>query len=148
MYLIGCGLQCMFTLGIGLSQNGLQLLVFRGLSGIAISFCLPSAVSIVTASLPTGPWRNTAFASMGGGQPVGFSIGLVAGGVLAGTVGWRWGYYIFAIFNAVIFVVAIYGQPKSRRDRPVTWQRIAYEIDWVGAMIPSTALAMLSYVLA
>ena len=52
------------------------------------------------------------------------------------------GYYIFAI------LVAIYGQPKSRRDRPVTWQRIAYEIDWVGVMIPSTALAILSYVLA
>ena len=88
------------------------------------------------------------FCSQGGGQPVGFSIGLVVGGVLAGTVGWRWGYYILAILNAIVFVVAIYGQPKSRRDGPITWQRIAYEIDWVGVIIPSTALAMLSYVLA
>jgi len=148
MYLIGCLLQSVFTLACGLSRNGTQLIIFRALAGVAISFCLPSAVSIITNTFPTGKRRNAAFASMGGGQPIGFSLGLTLGGVFADSIGWRWGFYVAAMFNTIVFLLAIWGLPKNLDTGPVTWRRLVYDIDWVGAIIASTALAMMSYVFA
>ncbi|KAF2101784.1 integral membrane protein [Rhizodiscina lignyota] len=149
MYLLGCALQSAFTLACGLSQNGPQLILFRALAGIAISFCLPSAVSIITNSFAPGKRRNVAFAAMGGGQPIGFTIGLTLGGVFADTIGWRWGFYTAAIMNTIILVVAIWGLPKTIGENdPITWKRLGSDIDWVGAILASSALAMLSYVFA
>ena len=153
MYLTGSILQTGAILGCGLSRIGTQLIVFRGLGGIALSFCLPSAVSIITSSF-TGKRRDMAFASMGGGQPVGFSIGLALGGVLTDTIGWRWAFHLAAILNAVIFSIALWGLPKSI-DSPSgvsSWatkvEKLKHEIDWIGALIASASLAMLSYAFA
>jgi MFS family permease len=148
MYLMGSLLQSIFTMACGLSRSGGELIIFRGLAGIATSLCLPSAVSIITSTFSEGKKRNVAFASMGAGQPLGFSIGLTLGGVLADSIGWRWGFYIAAILNAAIFVMALWALPRNKEEqRPVTWRRIVNDIDWVGAIIASISLALLSYVL-
>ena len=70
MYLLGCLLQCVFTLGCGLTKTTTQLIVFRGFSGVAASFCLPSAVSFINHTFPPGQRRSFAFASMGGSVAV------------------------------------------------------------------------------
>lgn len=153
MYLVGCVLQAAFVLGCGLSRTGTELILFRALSGVSLSFCLPSAVSIITGSF-VGKRRNFAFAAMGGGQPVGFALGLTIGGYLTDTVGWRVGFYIGAAINAFIFAVGLFGLPKvvEQEGTALTWhqkwQQIAHDVDWVGAIIASTSLATLSYVFA
>lgn len=63
MYLVGCVLQAAFILGCGLARTSAQIILFRALSGIAVSFCLPSAVAIITRSF-VGKRRDLAFASM------------------------------------------------------------------------------------
>lgn len=149
MFLLGCFLQCLFTSACGFAQTGTQLIVFRALSGIAASFCLPAAVSIIYDTFPAGPWRNAAFASIGGGQPVGFSIGLVGGGILSNTVGWPWGFHIVALTNTFVLLLAAWQLPvKSDHAIPVSWRRLAFDIDWIGALIASISLALLSFVLA
>ncbi|KAH6643991.1 major facilitator superfamily domain-containing protein [Boeremia exigua] len=145
MYLIGCFLQAGFTLACGLAETSTQIIVFRGFAGIAISFCLPSAVSIITSTFPQGKSRNIAFASMGGGQPIGFSIGLVLGGVFAETIGWRWAFHISAIINSVVFAVAAVGLPKVPNEQEGVWSRLKNDIDWIGISIGSAAIALLSF---
>ncbi|KAF2478124.1 MFS general substrate transporter [Lindgomyces ingoldianus] len=135
MYLTGCVLQSGFTLACGLAQDGMQLIVFRAFAGIAISFCLPSAVSIITTTFPEGKSRNIAFASMGGGQPIGFSLGLTLGGVFSDTIGWRWGFHIAAIINTIIFVVGFFGLPKVDAEQHDILNRLKHDIDWFGAII-------------
>jgi predicted MFS family arabinose efflux permease len=158
MYMVGSILQSFFTLGCGLARNANEIIIFRALSGVAIAFCLPSAVSIITSTLD-GKRRNFAFASMGGGQPVGFSIGLTLGGVLTDSIGWRWGFYLAAILNTIVVAIALWGLPSSidnaglsEDEGPATWKqrwhRMETEIDWIGAIIASVSLAMLSYVFA
>jgi MFS family permease len=149
MYLTGCGLLVAFTIGCGLSHTGIQLVVFRAFSGIAISFCLPSAVSIITTTFSAGQRRNVAFACLGASQPAGFSLGLVLGGVLIDSTGWRVGYYVVAGANVFIVITAIWGLPRDpRKVAPITWERLLLEIDWVGALVASTSLGLLSYVFA
>lgn len=149
MYLFGCLLQCFFTLACGVSKTGPVLIVFRGLSGIAASFCLPSAVSIINSSFPVGRRRNRAFAWMGGGQPIGYCIGLTLGGSITSTVGWQWGFYLAAIVNLAVFILASWRLPKNEENSPtVRWERVLSDVDWLGALIASASLAMLSYVFA
>lgn len=158
MYILGSVLQSGFVLACGLSRNAAELIIFRGLSGIAVSLCLPSAVSIITSSFE-GKRRNVAFASMGGGQPVGFSVGLAIGGVLTDDIGWRWGFYISGLANTAVLAVAIWGLPAEIDHSSVgdgtarlSWgdkfRWLKTEVDWVGAFTASVSLAMLSYVLA
>ena len=149
VFLTGCALLTAFTLGCSLSQTGIQLIVFRALQGIALSLCMPTAVSLITNNFPTGRRRNMAFAFLGGGQPIGFALGLVLGGVLVDSIGWRYGYYISCAFNALIFVGAFFSVPlpkatENHRRR----KRLVQDIDWVGVVIASACIAMLSYVFA
>jgi len=146
MYLLGCFLQTIFTLACGLAHTGPQLIAFRALSGLALSFCLPSSVSIITATFEPGKLRNIAFASMGGGQPIGYSLGITLGGVFVDSIGWKWSFFIAAIMNSVVFGFALWGLP--REQGAVDWSRIKNDVDWVGAMLASASLAMSSYVFA
>lgn len=147
-YLLGCFLQCAFTLACGLSQTGAQIIVFRAFSGIAASFSLPSAVSLINEVFPPGRSRNAAFATMGGSQPLGFGLGLTLGGVFTGTVGWQWGFYTAAITNLVMLVLSAWQLPRNVQGTSKdVWQRLVNDIDWIGAIVASIALAILSYVI-
>ena len=122
--------------------------MFRAIQGLAVSMCLPTAVSIVTASFANGQRRNLGLAFMGFGQCLGFLIGLVLGGLFVDTIGWRAGYYMCAAANAAFFVISFFGIPEDHQGLPFTWSRLAKEIDWVGALMACSCLALLSYVLA
>ena len=54
MYLTGASLLIAFTMGCGLAKTGIQLIMFRAFSGIVLSFCLPSATSMITKAFPVG----------------------------------------------------------------------------------------------
>ena len=149
IWVTGSFLYVIFTLAVGFSQTGIQIIMFRTFLGIAISMCLPTAVSLTTNTFARGQWRNMAFASIGMGQPIGYSVGLVLGGVFTDTIGWRWGFYISAIINSLISVCAIWVLPSVSRFSETPWKRrLIEDIDWIGALILSIALGILLYVLA
>ncbi|KAF2159895.1 hypothetical protein M409DRAFT_29705 [Zasmidium cellare ATCC 36951] len=85
------------------------------------------------------------------GQPLGYAMGLILGGVLTDTIGWRWGFYITAIADAMLFVASVFvlpSDPSSTKLSKESWRRLAYGIDWMGVAILAIAFALLSYVLA
>lgn len=147
MWLVGSYLFCIFTIALGLARTGIQVIVFRTLLGVAISMCLPTAVGLITVTFPKGSWRNTAFAMNGMGQPLGYAVGLVLGGIFTDTIGWRWAYFIMAIINFILSTIGIWSLPTARLHQGDKWKRLT-EIDWVGAIILSLAFGLLMYVLA
>jgi MFS family permease len=148
--LTGCFFVAVFALAQGFAQTGIQLIVFRAMQGIALALTFPSSVSIISTSVESGRRRNIGFASLGLAQPLGFSFGLVLGGLLVNGLGWRYGFYIAGSVSFLLFAVGIWALPagvKSVHEISV-WARLKSEVDWVGALVASTALALLSYVLA
>ena len=149
VWVTGSFLYMGFTVGAGLSRTGVQMILFRILAGASIAMCLPTAVSLITNTFPRGTWRNIAFASNGMGQPLGYSVGLILGGVFTDTIGWRWSFYVMAIVNFCISISAIWVLPNVRKPSQKMWsRRLIEDIDWIGACIMSAALGMLLYVLA
>lgn len=123
--------------------------MFRALQGIAISLCFPTSVAIVANAVPSGRKRNIGFSCLGLVQPAGFSVGLVLGGVFLDTVGWRVGYYICGGLTLTLFLVSIWALPPDQAvaEGP-NLPRLRTEIDWIGAVMACTCLALFSYVLA
>lgn len=149
VWISGSYLFVVFTVALGLAQTGLQVILFRTFLGVAISMCLPTAVSLITNTFPKGTWRNVAFAMNGMGQPLGYALGLVLGGIFTDSIGWRWAYHMMAIINFVLSTASIWSLPVVRPKGEKRWtRRLAEDIDWVGAAIMSVALGLLLYVLA
>jgi MFS family permease len=108
----------------------------------------PSSVSIISTSLESGQRRNIGFAVLGLSMPLGFSAGLVLGGVFVSGLGWRVGFYIGGAATFVLFAIGIWALPiTSRTNQAAMKTRLASEVDWVGAGLASSSLALLSYVL-
>lgn len=149
MWLLGNGASCVWILGCGLARTGNQFIAFRAMLGLFVAMCLPTSISLVTTSFPPGPKRNLAFAMTGMGQPLGYAAGLILGGVFTDTMGWRWAFYITAIINAMLFVASTLMLPSATPvASPFVWSHLVHRIDWVGVVILSVSLSLLSYVLA
>jgi MFS family permease len=151
MYLFGCGILALSTLACALAQTGIQLIMFRAISGLAISCCLPSTTSIVTSTFESGKARSIAFASLGAAQPTGFSLGLILGGILVdtGTAGWRYGFYMGFGTNVIMLIAAVFAIPTdTQRHEHSIWKSLVTQVDWIGNFLASTAMALISYVFA
>ncbi|KAK5657300.1 hypothetical protein OQA88_3362 [Cercophora sp. LCS_1] len=148
--LVGSFLGAIFAMACGLAQTEGQLIAFRALQGITNAIIAPSAVSIISNSVEEGQPRNMGFACMGFSQPLGFGFGMVLAGVLTDTVGWRPTFYLAGAASFAMFLVGIWALPQDRRPGAgqSILKRLSQEIDWVGVLLASMGLAMLSYVLA
>jgi MFS family permease len=153
VYLLGAFLLTMTTIACGVCKTGLQLILFRAAQGVAVSLCIPSSVILITSNIPTGTYRNTAFACLGAGQPFGYSIGLVLGGIFVEEVSWRYGYYVGAILTFISFIISIFGIPADTilvdsQSFGSVLQRMRTEIDLIGCCLLSSSLGLFSYVLS
>ncbi|KAF7589037.1 hypothetical protein BBP40_004825 [Aspergillus hancockii] len=136
-------------IGQGLARSGEELVALRALQGVGLAFHLASSISIITQLLPPGRGRNLAFSCMGLSQPLGFSLGLVVGGVLIDTIGWRAGWYISGGITLFFAVVGLWAVPKSKAHQNASIiHNVRTQIDWIGAGLASAFMALLCYLLA
>ena len=137
-----------FIMACGFSRTGIQLIMFRAIQGIGLSLFLPTGMAILSTSIPNGTRRNIAFSCLGGGQVLGYAIGLVLSGLFIDTIGWRAGWYMSGAVTLVLFLISIWALPADRGSDAPILRQLSRNIDWVGAVMASTLLAFLSYVLA
>lgn len=142
--------QGVFTLASGFARNSVEIIVFRAALGVSQSLILPASVRVINDTSTPGRLCNMAFASMGGGQPVGFALGLVLGGVFSATWGWRRGLYLVAglTFGVVLFTSWGLQAPPKVNDDTSMWRKLRDEINWVGITIASAFLGMIGCVMA
>ncbi|KAL9562556.1 hypothetical protein ACKAV7_013313 [Fusarium commune] len=148
--LLGCILSGALMLACGFVRAGEELVALRALQGVALALHLSSSVALVTKTLARGRGRNFAFACLGLSQPLGFSFGLVLGGVLVETIGWRSGWFLYGGINLFLSAVGFWSLPKSEPLGTLqdVIQSVAKKIDWLGTLLASAFMALLSYFLA
>jgi EmrB/QacA subfamily drug resistance transporter len=78
----------------GLATNLILLVVARAVQGIAAAAVAPAALSILTTSFQGRNDRTRVLGYYGSTASVGFVIGLVLGGLLVETVGWRGIFFV------------------------------------------------------
>lgn len=117
----------------GFATNGWTLLVSRFATGLAAAFMTPAGLSLITTSFAEGSQRNRAILIYAGAASAGYSLGLMAGGVLTET-SWRLVFLVPAAVAAIIllFGTALIGESRER-DRTGSF-------DLAGALVLTTAM--------
>jgi MFS family permease len=100
----------------GLVSDGTLLVVTRFLKGASAAFTAPAVLSIITTRFPEGPERNRAVSIYTATAASGFSLGLVAGGLLT-ELGWRWTFLLPVPVAAVLLAVGPRYLPRDQVER-------------------------------
>src|SRR5918998_1742584 len=88
MFLLWLGVFVVFSGLGGLATEGWLLIVARFVTGVSAGFLAPAGLSIITTTFAEGPARNQALLVYAGTGAAGFSLGMVAGGLLT-AIDWR-----------------------------------------------------------
>ena len=99
-----------------------------------------SVVILVTAAGPER--RGQALGIMAATQAIGFALGPTAGGVLLGTLGWRWIFWVNVPLSILAFILSWLVVPKTTKFADDS------RFDWIGAMLLVPGLATLLVVIA
>jgi MFS family permease len=101
------------------------LIVFRVVQAVGAALLQANSVALVTTSAPPERMR-AALGVQAGAQALGLALGPTIGGLLVGTVGWRWVYFINLPVGLVAVVAGYYLLPRTRQ------RCSAAGLDWVG----------------
>ncbi len=96
----------------GFATEGWVLILARFVTGIAAAFMTPAGLSIITTTYPEGPQRNKALLVYAGTAAAGFSLGMVAGGLLT-AIDWRWVFFAPVVMAALILAGALALLPRE-----------------------------------
>ena len=105
MFLLWLTVFILFSGLGGLATGGGMLIVARFVTGVSAGFLTPASLSIITTSFAEGEVRNRALLVYGGAGAGGFSLGMVAGGLLT-TAGWRWVFFAPVIAASLLLAMA------------------------------------------
>ncbi|RAL07824.1 MFS transporter [Aspergillus homomorphus CBS 101889] len=138
---IGLCWLSVWTLAIGFGQSFIQLTVFRGLQGIGAAMTVPSAIGIISAYF-TGVDRTRGLAIYASSGTLGFCVGLIFGGFLTSSLGWRYIYYFIVIITGSLGILGAVVLPKDimAKKKP--------KMDFVGASMSTVGLILLQFVLS
>ncbi|KOX02564.1 MFS transporter [Streptomyces sp. NRRL B-1140] len=91
-----------------------SFLTGRALQGIGAAAIVPTGMSLLTTTFAEGPARERALGISGTLLSLGFTVGMVAGGVLTDVLGWRSTMGVLALFALIVLPLAPGLLPESR----------------------------------
>src|SRR6266700_1232885 len=140
VFLLGLVLFTLASLGGGFAQSPLELIVARASQGLAASIVAPSVLSLITTTFPQGAERNRALGTFGAVASAGFASGVILGGLLTSSFGWRWVLFVNVPIGLSIIALTPLLLPESRGAK--------IRLDLPGSAAVTLALAVLIYALS
>lgn len=131
-----------WTLAIGFGQSFIQLTVFRGIQGIGAAMTVPSAIGIISSYF-TGVDRTRGLSIYAASGTLGFCAGLIFGGFLTSSLGWRYIFYFIVIITGSLGTLGMIVLPKDHTDK---YSRP--KMDYFGAVLSTVGLILLQFVLS
>ncbi len=141
LFLTGLAVFGAASLLATLAWDPASFLAGRALQGLGAAAIVPTGMSLLTTTFPEGPARDRALGISGTLLSLGFTIGMVAGGVLTDTLGWRSTMALLTAFALIVLPLAPGLLPESRTpERP--------RLDVPGAVTVTGGLLSLIYALS
>lgn len=141
LFLTGLALFGAASLLATLAWDPASFLTGRALQGLGAAVIVPTGMSLLTTTFPEGPLRDKALGISGTLLSLGFTVGMVLGGVMTDTLGWRSTMGLLTVTAVIVLFVAPGLLPESRTtERP--------RLDVPGAVTVTGGLLALIYALS
>ncbi|MDQ1045440.1 MFS transporter [Streptomyces sp. V4I2] len=113
LFLAGLALFGAASLLATFAWDPASFLAGRALQGVGAAAIVPTGMSLLTTTFPEGPARDRALGISGTLLSLGFTVGMVAGGVLTDTLGWRSTMGLLGLFAVIVLPLAPTVLPES-----------------------------------
>jgi EmrB/QacA subfamily drug resistance transporter len=140
LFLAGTALFALASLLAGLAQSEGMLVGARALQGVGAALATPAALALVTTLFPAGAERVRALGIWGALSGLGFTVGILLGGVLTDLASWRWVFLI----NVPVAFAALAIVPRLVAESRTAARR---RFDLAGAVTVTTGTSMLVFAL-
>ena len=141
LFTIGLVLFAISSLAGGLAPTELVLIAARAVQGIGAAIASATGLSLIAVSFSEGPERNRALSVFSAVSSAGFAAGVILGGVLTASLGWRSIFFI----NVPIGIVAAFLTPRVIGES--RGQVTNRHLDLLGAASVTIGLSLLVYAL-
>ncbi|MFD7099599.1 MFS transporter [Streptomyces xanthophaeus] len=141
LFLTGLAVFAAASLLATLAWDPASFLAGRALQGLGAAVIVPTGMSLLTTTFPEGPLRDRALGISGTLLSLGFTIGMVLGGVMTDTLGWRSTMALLSVAAVIVLLLAPGLLPESRTpERP--------RLDVPGAVTVTGGLLAVIYALS
>ncbi|MER7505497.1 MFS transporter [Nonomuraea pusilla] len=137
VFLIGTALFAASSLGAALADDLVTLIAARAVQGVGAALLAPTALAMVLTLFHDGPRRGAALGVWGAVSGVGGAAGVLLGGLLSDTYGWRSVFWVMVPL-AVAVLVATWRLLPADRPR-------GGRLDLPGALAVTLGLTALTY---
>jgi len=138
VFLIGVAMFAVSSVWCGLSRSVHELILARGVQGIAAALLVPGSLSIIGASFPEHE-RGKAIGMWSGATAITGAIGPMLGGWLIDHLSWRAAFFINVPLAILVLIAALRHVPESRN------LRTKGNLDWPGALLATLGLVGIVY---
>ena len=135
VFVIGASLFTVGTLVAAAAVNKELLILGRVVQGVGAAGLSPAAMSLLLTTFPAAQ-RARAMGAWGAASTLGGATGVMSGGVLAGTVGWR---AVFLVTVPVSLAAIALARRVLEQDAP----GVRRTVDWAGAAAVTGAVITL-----
>ena len=148
LYLYGFVVFSAASAACGLAPSLGVLIALRVVQAGGAALLQANSVALVVTSVPART-RRAALGVQAAAQAVGLACGPVVGGVLVGTVGWRWVFLINVPVGLLAVVAGWYLLPRTKRagepaPGPLSAGRPGADLGGMGLLAVSTSTGMLA----
>ena len=132
-----------FCLASGFSQTALTIDILNGVLGLISASSVPPAVGMLGSIYEKPSARkNAAFACFSAGNPLGFVMGTILGGLAASLSNWRAAFWLLAAVFFVLTIISIFIVPRDTADKePLNWQSLK-RFDLLGTVLTISGIGM------
>ena len=132
----GLAIFVLASLAGGIGFNSEMLIAARAIQGLGAALVAPNALALITTTFSERKTRDAALSLYGAMSGLGIVVGLLLGGVLTDTLGWRWVFFI----NIPIGILVLLGSRNL-----VEADRHSGSLDVRGAVLGTGGMVALVY---
>jgi len=140
IYLLGAVLFSLASCIGGLAPTGATLIAARAIQGIGAALLAPGTLSLIATAYPEARARGRALGIWSATAGSAASAGVLLGGVLTDTLGWRWVFFVNIPIGLLVLALGGAALVESRGSDDES-----AHLDVPGALLITAAMTLLVY---